>query len=71
MKLHIRIISVEIIEDYNLSTIQYNNGWVYMKIYKGMYGLKQSGIITNLELKNHMENFGYHPVRFTSGLWKH
>ena len=71
MKLDVSIIPEEIVESYNLSTIQDNNGWVYMKICKGMYGLKQSGIISNLELKKHMENFGYHPVRFTAGLWKH
>ena len=51
MKLQISIIPKEIIEAYNLYNIQYNNGWVYMKIYKGMYGLKQAGIISNLEVK--------------------
>ena len=71
MKLHISIIPEKIIKAYNLSNIQYNNCWVYMKICKGMYGLKQSGTITNLELKRHMENFGYNPVYFTAGIWKH
>ena len=51
MKLQISIIPKEIIEAYNLYNIQYNNGWVYMKIYKGVYGLKQAGIISNLEVK--------------------
>ena len=41
MKLHISIIPEEIIEAYNVFTIKENNGWVYMKICKGMYGLKQ------------------------------
>ena len=36
-----------------------------------MYGLKQAGIIANMELTNHLEKFGYHPVRHTTGLWKH
>ena len=53
MKLDVSIIPEEIVESYNLSTIQDNNGWVYMKICKGMYGLKQSGIISNLELKKY------------------
>ena len=48
IKLHISIIPKEIIETYSFSTIQENNGWVYIKICKGMYGLKQAGIITNL-----------------------
>ena len=36
-----------------------------------MYGLKQAGIIANMELTKHLEKFGYHPVRHTPGLWKH
>ena len=52
MKLHISIIPEKIIEAYSFSTIQYNNGWVYIRIYMGMYGLKQAVIIANLELKN-------------------
>ena len=71
MKLHIIIIHGKIIDAYILSNIQDNNGWVYMKICKGVYGLKQAGIIVNLELKKHMENVGSHPVHFTAGIWKH
>ena len=71
MKLNIRIIPKEIIEAYNMSTIQENNGLVYIKICKSMYGLKQLRIIAKLELKIHMEKFGYHLVRFTVGLSKH
>ena len=36
-----------------------------------MYGLKQAGIIANVELTKYLEKFGYHPVRHTPGLWKH
>ena len=50
IKLHIRNIPEERIEDYNMSTIQDNKGWVYMKICKGMYRLLQAGIISNLEV---------------------
>ena len=42
-----------------------------MKVYKGMYGLKQAGIIANDELIKHLKPYGYHPVKFTPGLWKH
>ena len=38
MKLHISITPNKIIETHDLSTIQDNNGWVYMRIYKGIYG---------------------------------
>ena len=42
-----------------------------MRIEKGMYGLKQDGIIANQELVKHMAPFGYHPVQHTPGLWVH
>ena len=38
---------------------------------KGMYGLKQVGIIANMELTKHLEKIGYHPVQHTPGLCKH
>ena len=71
MKLYMSIIPKEIIAAYIMITLHDNNSWVYMKIYKGMYGFKQAGIISNLELQNHIENFGYRPVCITAGLWKH
>ena len=71
MKFNTSIIPKEIITAYNMFTSQNNNGWVYMKICKGMYGLKQARIIANLELKNNMARFGYLPVSLAAGLWKH
>ena len=46
-------------------------GWIYMRIKKGMYGLKQSRIIANQELVKHMAPFGYHLVKHTPGIWVH
>ena len=63
------IMPKEIISAYNILTLQDNNGWVYMKICKVVYRLKQAGIIANLELKKDVAKFGYCPVRFTAGLW--
>ena len=47
------------------------DGWVYLNIVKGMYGLKQAGIISNMELTKHLDKFGYYPVQHTPGLWRH
>lgn len=47
-----------------------NEGWVYIKICKGMYVLKQAGAIAHNELARHLKPYGYHPVTFTPGLWK-
>ena len=61
----------EIIDAYNLTTLVDNQGWIYMRIEKGIYGLEQSGIIANQELVKHMAPFGYHPVQHTPGLLVH
>ena len=71
MKLHLHIIPQEIIDEYALHNLVDEDGWVYLKIMKGMYGLKQSGIIANMELTKHLDKFGYHPVQHTPILWKH
>ena len=42
-----------------------------MRTEKGVYGLKQDGIIANQELVKHMVPFGYHPVNHIPGLWVH
>ena len=48
-----------------------NHGFVYVKIVKGMYGIKQAGIIAHKALIHHLSPFGYHPARHTPGLWQH
>ena len=36
-----------------------------------MYGLRQARKIAHEDLKTHLVPYGYKPVRFTPGLWKH
>ena len=36
-----------------------------------MYGLKEASILAYDQLKDHLAPYGYAPVRFTPGLWKH
>jgi len=59
------ILSEEIIEKYNLRAIAHN-GWVYF-----MYGLPESGILTNKLLKKRLIKAGYYECQFTPGLYKH
>ena len=63
MKLHLHIIPQEIIDEYALHDLVDKDVWIYLKIVKGMYGLKQAGIIANMELTNH--------VQHTTVLWRH
>ena len=57
MRISLKIIPQEIIDAYNLATLVGNQGWIYMRTEKGMYGLKQAGIIDNQELVKHMAPF--------------
>jgi hypothetical protein len=60
----------EIFQKYNLNTLAVDE-WVYIEIRKGMYGLKQSGLLTNQLLQTRLAPFGYYPARHTPGLWLH
>ena len=69
MRIPLNITPQEIIDSYNITALVEDQRWIYMRIKKCMYGLKQSGIIANQELVKHMAPFGYHPVQHTPGLW--
>ena len=71
MKFDINNIPNEIITQYNLQLLVDNKGFVYVKIVKGMYGLKQAGIIAHKALIEHLKPYGYHPAKHTPGLWQH
>jgi hypothetical protein len=58
------------VETYNLKALAVD-GWVYIEIRKGMYELKQSGLLANQLLQKRVAPFGYYPARHTPGLWLH
>jgi hypothetical protein len=58
----------EIIQKYNLND-PVVDGWVCIEIRKGMYGLKQAGLIANQLLQTRLAP--YYPARHTPGLWLH
>jgi hypothetical protein len=47
------------------------DGFVYLEIRRGMYGLKEAGIIAFEQLVNKLAPHGYEPAPFTPGLWRH
>jgi hypothetical protein len=47
------------------------DGYVYLEIRRGMYGLKESGIIAFNQLVAKLAPYGYEPAPFTPGLWRH
>jgi hypothetical protein len=70
MRLTISILPLDIIEKYALNCLAVT-GWVYMEICKGLYGLKQEGLLANQLLQKRFKPFGYYPARHTPGLWLH
>ena len=59
------------IEEYNLQNKVINNGYVYVEVWKGMYGLPHSGIIGHHLFEKRLHKHGYHQSKYTSGLWTH
>jgi hypothetical protein len=70
MRLPINLIPDKIIIAYNLQS-KVHNGYVYIKIQRGMYGLPQAGILANQLLTQRLAPHGYEQCRHTPGLWKH
>jgi hypothetical protein len=60
----------EIMDEYNLHALVHN-GYLYVEVRKGMYGLPQAGLLANVLLAKRLAKHGYSPVPRTSGLWTH
>jgi hypothetical protein len=60
----------EIINKYNLRPMTVD-GWVYIEIRKGMYGLKQAGLLVNQLLQKCLAPFENYPARHTHGILLH
>jgi len=71
MRIPITLIPQEIIDQYNLLAIADSNGWVYIRIDKGMYGLPQAGKLANDLLRARLAPHGYLPCPHTPGYWRH
>jgi hypothetical protein len=60
MKMLLSRFPEEIIQKYNLNALAVD-GWVYIEIRQGMYGLKQAGLLANQLLQTRLTPFGYQP----------
>jgi hypothetical protein len=68
MKMLLSRFPEEIVQKYNLNALAVD-GWVYIEIRKGMYGLKQAGLLANQLLQTRLAPSGYYPARHTPRLW--
>jgi hypothetical protein len=58
-------------QQYTLDAFFAPDGYIYIRIKKGMYGLKQAAILVYNHLVNQLAPYGYHPCPYTTGLWRH
>jgi hypothetical protein len=70
MKMLLSRFPKEIVDKYNLGALAVH-GWVHIEIRKGMYGLKQAGLLVNQLLQTRLAPFRYYPARHTPGLCLH
>jgi hypothetical protein len=71
MRIHYKYFSPAMRQQYNLESIVHTDGYVYIKIKKGMYGLKQAALLAYQHLVKQLAPHGYHPIPNTTGLWQH
>ena len=55
----------------NLHLDMTSNDFVYVRIDKGMYGLKQAAILAYKQLCTRLEQAGYKPIIGSAGMFKH
>jgi hypothetical protein len=71
MKVKIKFLPQDIIDKYNLGELTTADGFVYIAIDKGVYGLRNAAILAYDNLKKNLKPHGYTPIAGTVGLWKH
>ena len=71
MRVLLKHFPADIVRRYNLTNIVTKNGYIFIKIKKGMYGLKQAAVLAYNELVKNLTPFGYFPIDTTNGLWAH
>ena len=70
MRISVKIIPSYILDLYELRDLV-TDGFVYVEIRRGIYGLPQAGRIANDQLVTFLAPHGYHPVPITPGLMRH
>jgi hypothetical protein len=71
MPMKIKALPAKIIKLYKLNNKATSDGFIYIKIQKGMHGLPQAGILAQELFKKHLNKHGYHQSPLTPGLWQH
>ena len=67
MRIRVELLPTAFMDEYNLHD-KVKNGYIYMEIRRGMYGLPQAGILANNLLAKRLSKAGYYQCQFTLGL---
>lgn len=70
MRIQSKHIPQDIRDRYCITNLIHNN-FVYVRIKKGMYGLKQAAVLAYQNLVKVMKEHGYHPCPLSTGMWHH
>jgi hypothetical protein len=70
VRIPLSLIPDEIIKEYNLLAIA-KDGYVLIRVNKGMYGLPQAGILASELLQQRLDPHGYYQCQHTPGLFRH
>ena len=68
MRIHARYFLDDIRLQYDIESLIDSDGYVYMRIKKGMYGLKQAAILAYNHLVKQLKPHVYHPCSESTGL---
>ena len=71
MRIKYSLIPDDIRQQYGLDKKVSQDGYIYVCIKTGMYGLKEAAILAYQQLSDFMHKYGYKYVPGTSGLWTH
>jgi hypothetical protein len=71
VKIKLTDIPEEVIKEYTLHEYVTPDGWVYIKVIRGMYGLPQAGSLGHNLLDGRLNKEGYFQSQTVSGFWKH
>ena len=71
IKIHSKYFPPDIKALYPIGGLINEYGYVYIRIKKCMYGLKQADSIAYKQLISHMDPQVYYTILFTTGLWAH
>ena len=71
LRLKLTNLPEDVIGKYGIQDKATSEGFVYVEIHKGMYGLPQAGLLAHEFLEQIFQKHGYKQSKVTPGFWTH